>query len=154
MRAIPIAKDRVAKCLVSVCFLGMVSCTSYTPVRVGEAVPGYDVRIGLSDQGAADLIPKIGARARLLEGTLRQVTDSSLVLSVRRVIREGGGEDTYSDVEILIPARYLGSLERSQTSVSRSILAAGAIVATALLAAKGAGDLSGGKTSGPVPPTK
>lgn len=125
------------------------ACASYAPITVGESVPGYDVRVSLSDQGAVDVTPRIGARARQLEGTLKQVSDTSLILSVRRVVREDGGDDTYSDLEVALPSRDIGSVERSRTSMPRSVLAAGAIVATALLAAKGAGDVSGGKAGGP-----
>src|SRR4051812_12904503 len=74
-------------------------CSSYTPVRIAETAPGYDVRVSLSDRGALDLVPKIGARARVLEGTLKTATDSSLLLSVRRVTREGGGDDNYDSLD-------------------------------------------------------
>jgi hypothetical protein len=96
-----------------------------------------------------DLVPKIGPRARVLEGTLKTATDSSLLLSVRRVTREAGGDDNYDSLEVLLPQQDIDTVERSQTSVRRSFMTAGAIVATALLAAKGAGDFGGGgKTAG------
>jgi hypothetical protein len=123
-------------------------------LQLGQSSPGYNVRVTLSDQGAVDLTPKIGARARQLEGTLRQTSDSSIVLSVKRVTREGGGDDNYDSLDVPIPARDIAAVERSQTSVSRSVLTAGAIVATALLAAKGAGDFSGGKGTQPPPTGK
>jgi hypothetical protein len=134
--------------------LGATGCTAYTPLQLGQSSPGYNVRVTLSDQGAVDLTPKIGARARQLEGTLRQTSDSSIVLSVKRVTREGGGDDNYDSLDVPIPARDIAAVERSQTSVSRSVLTAGAIVATALLAAKGAGDFSGGKGTQPPPTGK
>ena len=126
-------------------------CVAYTPVQLRDSRAGYNVRISLSDQGTVDLAPKIGARARQLEGTVKQSADSSIVLSVRRVSREGGGDDTYDSLDVAIPLSDIASVERSQTSVSRSVLTAGAIVATALLAARGAGDVTGGKGGGPPP---
>ena len=127
----------------------IAGCTSYTPVRVADATAGYNVRVSLTDQGAVDLVPKIGPRARMLEGTLKAASDTSLLVSVRRVTREGGGDDSYDSLQVSLPSRDIDVVERSQTSVTRSILAAGAIVATALLAAKGAGDIGGGgKTPG------
>lgn len=105
----------------------------------------------LSDGGAVAVAPIIGARARTLEGTVREMTDSTLLLGVRRVAREGGLEDTYEDVKLLLHSRDMDGVERSTTSISRSILAAGAVVATALLAAKGAGDVTGGRSGGPPP---
>ena len=109
-----------------------------------EATPGNDVRLRLSDKGAVDLAPRIGLRARQLEGTLRQMSDSSMVVSVRRVVREDQGEDTYDALEITIPSQDIETAETSATSVPRSILAAGGILASVFLVAKGAGDLSGG----------
>lgn len=154
MRITPLTNNRALRGAASLLLIIAVSCTEYTPVRLANAVPGYDVRVQLSDSGSVDLVPKIGPRARQLEGTLKQMTDTSLLVSVRRVTREGGGDDSYSDVEVLLPSRDIETVERNKTSVSRSILAAGAIVATAILAAKGAGDVSGGKNGGPPPPGK
>jgi hypothetical protein len=137
--------------LVSVSVLTTISCTSYTPIHGVEAVPGNNVRVQLSDKGAVDLAQRIGPRARQLEGTLKQVTDSSMLLSVRRVTREGGGEDTYDGQDISIPSQDIETAETSRTSVPRSILAAGGILASAFLVAKGAGDISGGSSSRPPP---
>ncbi len=151
MKNVSLIHKRVRTALLSVSLMVTVSCTVYTPMRGLEAVPGYDVRLRLSDKGAVDLAPRIGPRARTLEGTLRQVTDSSMVLSVRRVAREGQGQDTYDALEITIPSQDIEIAETSKTSVPRSFLAAGAIIASAFLVAKGAGDLSGGGGSKPPP---
>jgi len=144
MKNTAIRHRRVRTALLSAPLLMTVSCTVYTPVRGVEAVPGRDVRLRLSDKGAVDLAPRIGPRARVLEGSLRQVTDSSMVVSVRRVAREDQGQDTYDSLEITIPAQDIESAETSKTSLSRSVLTAGAIIASAFLVAKGAGELSGG----------
>lgn len=151
MRLISFGDTRIRRSLSSICILAVSACTTYTPLRVADMAPGYNVRVSLSDQGAVDLAPKIGARARQLEGTLTQASDSIIVMSVRRVTREGGGDDTYNDIPISLPSRDVDGVERSTTSVSRSVLSAGAIVATALLAARGAGDISGGKDGGKQP---
>jgi hypothetical protein len=151
MQFISFVDNRIKCTVTSICILAVSACTSYTPLRVADMSPGYNVRVGLSDQGAVDLAPKIGARARQLEGTLTQASDSAILMSVRRVVREGGGDDTYSDIPISLPFRDVESVERSRTSFSRSVLTAGAIVGTALLAARGAGDISGGKDGGKQP---
>jgi hypothetical protein len=151
MKNITLIHKRVRTALLSAPFLVTASCTVYTPVRGVEEVPGHDVRLRLSDKGAVDLAPRIGPRARTLEGTLRQVTDSSMVVSVRRVAREDQGQDTYDALEITIPSQDIESAETSKTSVSRSFLAAGAIIASAFLVAKGAGDLSGSGGTKPPP---
>lgn len=151
MKNIALMNNQLRTVLISASFLVAASCTAYTPIHGVEATPGNEVRLRLSDKGAVDLAPKIGMRARQLEGTLRQVTDSSMVVSVRRVVRENGGEDTYSGLETSILPQDIEAAESSKTSVTRSILAAGAFVASAILVAKGAGDISGGSGSRPPP---
>jgi hypothetical protein len=74
-----------------------------------------------------------------------------MVVSVRRVSREDQGQDTYDSLEITIPAQDVDLAETSKTSVPRSVLAAGSIIASALLIAKGAGDLSGSGGNKPPP---
>lgn len=150
MKKITLIHKRVRAALLSAPLLMTVSCTVYTPVRGVEAVPGRDVRLRLTDKGAVDLVPRIGPRARTLEGTLRQVTDSSMVVAVRRVSRENQGQDTYDSLEITIPSQDIETAETGTTSAPRSILTAGAIIASAFLVAKGAGDLSG--SGGNKPP--
>lgn len=150
MKSITLIK-RVRVALLSAPFIFTASCTVYTPVRGLDATPGNDVRLRLTDKGAVDLAPKIGPRARALEGTLRGVTDSSMVVSVRRVAREDQGQDTYDALEITIPSQDVETAETSKTSVPRSFLTAGAIIASAFLVAKGAGDLSGSGGNKPPP---
>jgi hypothetical protein len=150
-KKITLMMNPVRTALVSVSLLATASCTTYTPIHGIETAPGNNVRVRLSDKGAVDLVQSIGPRARQLEGTLKQVTDSAMVVSVRRVTREGGGEDTYDGQDISIPSQDIETAEASRTSVPRSILAAGGILASAFLVAKGAGDISGGGSSRPPP---
>jgi hypothetical protein len=143
-----------ARSVVAFSLLAAVSCTTYAPLRGSEISPGYEIRVRLTDRGAVNLAPRIGPRARQLEGTLRQVTDTSLVLSVRRVIREAGGEDTYGGGEIPLRSEDFESVEASKVSMPRSILVAGAVIASVFLVAKGAGSSSGAPGGGPPPPGK
>lgn len=154
MKNIALVNIRIRMALLSVSILTMAACTAYTPIHGIEATPGYDVRVHLTDKGAVDLVPRIGPRARQLQGTLKQVSDTSVVVVVRKVVREGGGEDTYDGQEISIPSQDIELAETSKTSVPRSILAAGGILASAFLIAKGAGDLSGGGSGKNPPPTR
>jgi hypothetical protein len=151
MRNTAFIRLQIRTTLVSMSFLTAVSCTAYTPIRGVETAPGNNVRVRLNYKGAVDLAPKIGPRVRQLEGTVKQATDSSLVIAVRRVVRDDAGEDTYDGLEVSIPPQDIETAEVSKTSVSRSILAAGAIIATAFLVAKGASDISGGSSSRPPP---
>lgn len=137
------------------CFMNLLACTEYTPVRgtVDPTAP-TEVRVTLTDMGQVGVAPRIGLRAHQLEGTLQSMTDSSLALLVHKVSREGGIEDSYAGEQLSLNSRDFGAVERKGTSVIRSLLLAGAIVASTFVVAKGAGDLSGGKNGNPPPETK
>jgi hypothetical protein len=146
---------RATAALALVLFVNFVACTEYVPVRGGvDASAQPAVRVTLTDQGTIDVAPRIGMRAETLEGLLRSVSDTSLALSVRKVSREGGIEDIYPGETLTLLRRDYESVATARTSVPRSILLAGGIIAGSLLIARGAGDLSGGKTAGPPPPTR
>ncbi|HEY1953362.1 MAG TPA: hypothetical protein VGG76_11220 [Gemmatimonadaceae bacterium] len=137
--------------LAGVLFANLLACTEYVPVQAGgmSAVnPAQQVLVTLTDQGRVDVAPRLGLRAVTLEGLLQSTTDSTVAMTVQKVSRDGGIEDTYAGEQISIPRRDVDAIATSRTSVVRSILLAGAIVAGSFLVARGAGDLSGGKTGG------
>ena len=136
-------------------FANMLACTEYVPVR-GEIEPASNarVRVTLTDQGSIDVAPRIGLRARTLEGMLQASTDTSLTLSVTRVSREGGIEDSYVGEQLTLSPRDYDAVERGKTSVRRSLLLAGGLVAGALLIATGSGQLGGGDGGKKPPPTR
>jgi hypothetical protein len=150
-----VARRRITAGVVAVLLANLVACTEYTPVRESlDAANQPEIRVRLTDQGRVDVAPRIGLRATELEGVLQSMTDSSLSLSVRKVSREGGIEDSYAGEQLSLSNHDFETVEKSRTSVPRSILAAGAIIASVFLIAKGAGDVSGGKNGGPPPPTR
>jgi hypothetical protein len=146
---------RITAFVSGLCFTNLLACTEYTPVRglVDPTIP-TEVRVTLTDVGQVSVAPRIGLRARQLQGTLESMTDSSVSLSVHNVSREGGIEDTYAGEQVSLNARDFDAVEKSRTSVIRSLLLAGAIIASTFLLAKGAGDLSGGNGGNPPPNTK
>lgn len=130
-------------------FTNLLACTEYVPIRGPvDAAPQRSVRVTLTDQGTIDVAPTIGMRAQTLDGILQVVTDSSLSLSVRTVSREGGIEDSYAGEPVTLLRRDYESVAAGRTSVSRSLLLAGAIIAAALLVGAGAGDVFGGDSGG------
>jgi hypothetical protein len=148
-------RRRVTSVLVALLFANLVACTEYVPVRGAvDAANAPEVRVTLTDQGTVDVASRLGLRAKSLEGVLGSMSDSSLALTVRKVSREDGIEDSYAGEQISLSPRDFDAVAQGRTSVPRTLLLAGAIVAGALLAARGASDLSGGKTGGPPPPTR
>ena len=146
---------RVAASVVLILFTNLVACTEYTPVRGDiDAARQPEVRVTLTDQGQLDVATRIGLRVTKLEGILQSMSDSSLSLSVRKVSREGGVEDSYVGEPLSLSPRDFEAVEKSTTSVARSVLLTGAIVIASFLAAKGAGSLTGSENGSKPPPTR
>lgn len=145
----------VSASVMLILFTNLIACTEYTPVRGDiDASHQPEVRVTLTDQGQVDVAPRIGLRATKLEGILQSMSDSSLSLSVRKVSREGGIEDYYPGENLSLVARDFDAVEKSRTSVARSVLLTGAIVIASFLAAKGAGSLTGSENGSKPPPTR
>jgi hypothetical protein len=136
-------------------FANLVACTEYTPVRSEIDAAGQpEVRVTLTDQGRVDAAPKVGLRATTLTGSLQSMTDSSISMTVRRVSREGGIEDNYDGLQLSLNPNAFESVEKSRTSVSRSLLLTAAIVLGSFLLVKGIGDVTGSSDTGPPGSTK
>jgi hypothetical protein len=143
---------RLVATLLAGTFANLLGCTEYTPVRgTVDASRQPEVRVILTDQGQLDVASRIGLRALRLEGTLQSMTDSSLTLIVHKVSREGGIDDNYAGEQLSLSARDFDAVETSKTSVARSLLLAGVIIASTFVIAKGAGDIAGGNNGGPPP---
>jgi hypothetical protein len=141
--------------VVAVLFANLVACTEYIPVTgMVDAGPAPQVRVTLTDQGTVDVAPRLGLRAERIEGLLRGMSDSALTLTVRKVSRAGGIEDSYEGEQISLAPRDFDAVEKSRTSAPRSFLLAGAIVVGSFLIARGAGDIVGGGNGGHPPPTR
>ena len=136
--------------LLIVLFANLTACTVYVPVTgaISQTSP-RKVKVTLTDTGSVSVAPKIGQRARIVQGVLQSMTDSTITLTVTRVSREGGIEDSYAGEALTLSARDYEKVEQGKTSVSRSLLLAGAIIAGAFVVAVGAGELSGGDGGGP-----
>ena len=141
---------RLTAIVVGVCFTNLLACTVYTPVRgTVDPVAPTNVRVTLTDQGQMTVAPRIGLRAHRLEGRLQAMTDTTLSLVVNHVSREGGVEDGYLGEQLSLNARDYQAVETSKTSVIRSLLLTGVLVACTFLLAQGVGAIS--NTGGPKP---
>lgn len=148
-------RRRAVAALVAVLFANLVACTEYVPVTGSvDAGTNPEVRVSLTDQGTVDVAPRLGLRAKRLQGTLTSMSDSAVALTVHKVAREGGIEDSYLGEQISLARRDFDALEQGRTSKPRSMLLAAAIVAGALAVAKGAGGFSGSGGNRTPPPTR
>ncbi len=136
--------------------LSCCACQAYTPISVTPATAAQDVRVNLTEAGMAASFGRLGSGAASMEGRLENVSDSTLSLSVTQLTRSGGDDEARASESVTIPRSQIASVEHRQTSVVRSLLAAGAAAGGAFLVARaiGNGDQTGAARGGGGPPTQ
>jgi hypothetical protein len=146
---------RLRATLIGVTLATPSACHNYVPVGAAPAPVGKPVRVELSDAGAVAMAPAVGPRARVIDGTLREAgPDSSYVVSVEQVTREGGFDETWTRELVTIPRSGVARLTVPKLAPVRTgILAVGITalvvgVATIFSGSAGVGGHSGGGTGG------
>lgn len=120
----------------SVAVLACMGCQVYTPLTLAPAMTGTPVRVTLTESGQVANSTMLGGAATRLEGSVSAVTDSTVTLAVTDLTRLNGGEETWKGEAVTVRRSEIASVERKQTSVTRSVLMAGAVIAGAYLATK------------------
>lgn len=135
----------IAGALLSCC-----ACQAYTPITVTPTTANQNVRVTLTDPGAALAYGPLGSGAKIIEGRLQSVTDSTLSLAVSQVTRLGGDDEARGGDVVTLARSNIASVEQKKTSVGRSLLLAGAIAGGAIIVAHsiGSGDQAGFPISG------
>lgn len=138
--------------IVACAVLAVTACQSYSTVTLGAVPAGADIRVALTDSGSRYVTQFIGSRAEQLEGTVTRADSSGLALNVSEITRAGGATELGEGKAVEVPAGLIASVSRQTTSVSRSILLTGAIVAGGVLAGQslGKGSGSAGKGTGTI----
>ncbi|GLC25651.1 hypothetical protein [Roseisolibacter agri] len=108
-------------------------CRSYAPVTPGDGNAGRVVRVRLTPDGGSALASTIGPRGTALEGTLVTADDSTVTMDVRAVTREGGDDERWPAERLRVARRGVAGVDVVRTSVKRSALLAGGVVAGLLL---------------------
>lgn len=130
------------------------ACQAYTPVSVAPGNDGQNVRVTLTSSAVTAPHGAFGSGVGQLEGDLRDVTDSTISLSVTSVLRAAGSDEAWNGERITLPRTDIALVERRKTTVARSFLAAGAVLGTVVLIGRSinGGDASGGvgRSSPPV----
>ena len=111
-------------------------CRSYAPVAPGAGTSGTAgrvVRVRLTPDGGTALAPTIGPRGTALEGTLVAADDSSVTMDVRAVTRESGDDERWPGERLRVARRSVAGVDVVRTSVKRSALLAGGVVAALLV---------------------
>lgn len=132
----------------------MTACHTYVPAGAQSATPGGTAQLRLTDRGAADLAQLVGPYARVIEGRVTSVDDSTIVMSVTELTRANDVTETWKGESVTVPRSGVAELSLSRFSGSRTaVLVSGLAIigAVAAVALSGGGGISGrgpGQTGG------
>jgi len=134
--------------IIRACVLGFLTgvttgCYAYTPVASPPA-PGQQVLLELNDQGRVGLGPSIGSASSQVEGVLQPGMDSAYSLKVVSVSYLNGQRNKWSGEPLVVSRSFVREAKLRQFSRSRSALATGVVIGTALLVILTSSILGGG----------
>lgn len=105
-------------------------CYSYMPVQSAPPPVNEKLAVTLSDQGRILLGDKLGANIDRVEGVLVSSDSSGVVMNVSGIKDLRGGTAVWTGEQVSIPSSAILGFRPRKLSKSRSLLLAGAIVAT------------------------
>jgi hypothetical protein len=126
------------------------ACSTYTSIAPPLAPRGGTVRLSMNDAGRTETLGRLGAQVTAVEGEVRSITDSAVIIAVSEVSRASSDVEPYRGEPVTIPRRYIGAIERKHVQVARSLLIAGALLGGAIwIGRQGHGDVTYRSPAGP-----
>lgn len=142
--------------IVLLLLLGAGACWVERPL--GTSVPAPQTRIvaSVTDSGTVAMAGLIGSGATAVEGFIAAADASSWELSLLQVRHRDGRSVSWSRERVVFPRSALADPRERRLDRTRSWIAAGAIAASAILAAQIFDVVGGGNepTPPPVPPAQ
>ena len=136
--------------------LALAAC--YVERPLGTSVPAPETRIAaqLTDQGTVDMANLIGGGAISVEGVVTTADASSWELSLLKVRNREGQTVTWNRERVVFPRSVLTNARERNLDTTRSWIAAGALLAGAVLASVLFDVVGGGSETStpPVPPAQ
>jgi hypothetical protein len=130
----------------------------YVERPLGTAVPAPDIRIvaQVTDSGTVAMASLIGAGATAIEGVVTTASATSWELAMIKVMHRDGRSISWNNERVAFPRGVLSDPRERSLDRTRSWIAAGAIVASALVAARLFDIVGGGDetTPPPIPPAQ
>ena len=127
-------------------------CYTYREPPATGVPPGREVRVLLTDAGAAAVAPWVGPRVVSIAGRLTSSQDSAVTLAVTAIEKRNGVEDVWRGEPVQVRREHIESLQERTFSRGRSLVAGGVAVGLlGMLYAVLGGSLgsSGGPGGGP-----
>jgi hypothetical protein len=144
---------RIVAALAAVSVL-VAACSTYAPTSLASAPASGTVRFALTDAARAESFGPLGSQLTSVEGQVRSTSDSAVTIAVSEVSRVAADNEAYHGEMIVIPTRFIGSVEQKRTQVARSLMVAGGVIAAVIWIGSqaGHGSISSKRPPGPPPP--
>jgi len=132
----------------------LVGCYHYAPVLTMDVPAGTRVKVAVTDRGRAELAEAIGPGVQFIEGSVVELSDSAMVLSVSAVQHlDLGVPVRWSGERVAVRRELVAEVRERRLSQQRSWLFAGLMIAGAVAASSIAISGFGGDTpSDRLPP--
>ena len=130
------------------------ACSTYAPTSLASAPASGTVRFALTDAARAESFGSLGSQVTSVEGQVRSTSDSAVTIAVSEVGRVASDNQAYHGEMVVIPTRFIGSVEQKRTQVARSLVAAAGVIGAVIWIGSqaGHGSISSKKPPGPPPP--
>jgi len=132
--------------------LPLSGCYTRGPLTTAVPAPGTRIVAQVTDSGVVALSNALGAGPVEVEGVVAAADDRSWDLQLVRVDYRGGASVLWNRERVSFPRATLAHATQMRLDRGKSWLVAGAVTATALLAARLFGAIGGGETPNPPPP--
>jgi hypothetical protein len=132
----------------------LAACYTYATPAAPWPAAGSRIRVDLSEAGSAELAAQVGPRVTALEGDVLRAEQEILEVAVVAVQFANGQENYWSGEPVAIPHRLVRAVRERRFSRARTLLFAGAMVATAAAVGGTTGVLGRGAGGGRPPPQR
>ncbi len=105
-------------------------CYSYSGYALDRPAPGLTVEVTLNDRGRVAMEQNIGPEVLTVEGTALNVTDSTFVLRVRRVVDISRRASSWSGEPVAFRVEHVRQMRERRFSTGRTVLFAGTVTAS------------------------
>ena len=126
-------RSRPSRAALALLLAASAGCRTYAEIPSQSVDPGHRVRVRLTAAGSSDVAATIGPRGRMLEGGLVSRDDSTLTLSPTVIVRTNGEEERWPGDPVVVRRSAVAGVDAVRTSVRRSALLAGGVVAVLVL---------------------
>src|SRR5690606_15887919 len=111
----------------------LAGCYHYVPALTMDIPAGTRVKVAVTDRGRADLAEEIGPGVQSIEGSVVELSDSAVVLSVNAVEHlDLGVPVRWSGEHVAVRRDVVAEIRERRLSQQRSWILAGLIIAGAI----------------------